>query len=310
MSYLRTCLIGAVALLSATLAAAEAPASSAPDDIVVTGGRERAAELTRGLALGRISGMLPRWTEPVCVRMIGMRTDAAQQFEERVRSVARDAGAPVARDGCNPNLVVAFTDDAPGAAQLLHRRRPAMFVNRPVIERQRFIEGSDPVRWWSLTHAESADGMRPQGTAGEVPGLAFEGVGGGIDLPTIVSRDASLIRQPFMAGIGGTAVLVDSRWAEGVTLTALADYVAMVALTGTVMRATYGGASHSSIMGLFGSAEARRMAGMTAADRAYLSSLYALPAARLAWEQRGRLRSDVRAALVLQDLEAADGAAP
>lgn len=297
------------------MAAASASAQDAPQpdptarngDIVVTGGRERAEALSRGLARGQVSGILPRWTRGLCVRMIGMQADAARAFEERVRTAARDAGAPVGGSGCNPNLVVAFTEDARATAAQIYRRRPAMFANRPIVERRRFVEGDDPVRWWTLTHAENEDRMVSLGTAGEA-GVAIDGnATARIDVPTIASPGASLIRQPVVAAIGGAAVLIDADRAEGVRLNALADYVAMVALTGTLMRADYSTATGDTVLGLFSSPEMRNIAGMSAADRAYLERLYSLPGARMAWQQRGALRATLRDVFAEADMQAAVG---
>lgn len=312
MSYRLSRFLAAIALLGASPALAQDMAEARPGaeaersgDIVVTGGRERAEALSRGLARGQVGGILPRWTRGLCVRMIGMQAEAARTFEERVRTVAREAGAPVGGEGCNPNLVVAFTEDAQAAAAHLHRRRPAMFANRPIIERRRFVEGDDPVRWWTMTHAENEDRMVSLGTAGEA-GVAIDGdATARIDLPTVTSRNASIIRQTVVASIGGAAVLIDADGAEGVRLNALADYVAMVALTGTVMRADYSTATGDTVMGLFSSPDMRGLAGMTAADRAYLRRLYSLPGNRLAWEQRGALRAGLRDAFAEADVEAA-----
>jgi hypothetical protein len=299
---------GTALLVLSPAQAQEAPPAAETvrgSDIVVTGGRERADALSRGLARGQISGMLPRWTRGLCVRMIGMEADAARAFEERVRSVAREAGAPVGAAGCNPNLVVAFTEDAQAVAAHLYRRRPIMFTNRPVIERQRFVEGDDPVRWWTLTNAEDEDRMIPLGSAGEA-GVAIDGdATARIDLPTVRGRNASLIRQSVVTAIGGAAVVIDADRAEGVRLNALADYVAMVALTGTVMRADYTTATGDTVMGLFSTPAMRGLTSMTAADRAYLQRLYSLPGNRLAWQQRGALRAGLRDVFAAADVEAA-----
>jgi hypothetical protein len=280
------------------------PPADAPD-IVVEAGRERANVYRRMLSRAVISGQYPRWHTPICVRVIGAQPAAAAAFRARIYAQARLIGAPVdERETCDSNIVVAWTDDGAGVAQRLYRRRARMMAEVPRPIRQRFLEGNDAVRWLPVAIIGAPNGGLV-GT-GDEAGIASDGAEPiSLSVPTTRGYGASLIRQNSMATMAGVTVIIDADAATGVTLNALADYVALVTLTGMPMptgdREMRQG---ESILALFDSPEGRGIREMTATDRAYLTELYALRPDRSARWYRGRMNRAVEEGMAA-DAEAA-----
>lgn len=230
-----------------------------------------------------------------------MTGEAARLFEERIRSAARQVGAPVAELGCNTNLTVGFTTNGAAVARRLYDRRSQLFGDRPRAQVERFIAGNDAVRWWPLT-AIVGYHRRGTGGTGAEAGVAIDGeTSSNINVPTFDNRVPSLITVPSMAVMAGLTVIIDSRRTEGVNLSALADHVAMIALTGVPMPTGEQEAPGDSVMALFSPPPYNRTGGLSDADRAYLTQLYRQPANRRAADQRGGLRGAVRDALVAAD---------
>src|SRR5688572_28830181 len=114
-------LICSVALLAA-FAASNSAAQPAPDpDIVVTGEREppterQITEQARNISIigDPLDNPLPRFEDWICPGVLGLKEDAAAYIIERIRYNAEQLGLRLAKnDGsCEPNLIVAFVDDA------------------------------------------------------------------------------------------------------------------------------------------------------------------------------------------------------
>jgi hypothetical protein len=162
------------------------------------------------------------------------------------------------------------------------------------------------VRWLPVAMIGGADG-NTVGSAQEA-GVTLEG-GASIEInvPSVRAYSASLIRQNSIATLAGMTFVIDADAATGVTLDALADYVALVALTGMPMgEAVDDMRQAESILALFASPEGRGIREMTAADRAYLTELYTIPPDRTARWVRGRMNRAVEQGMA-EEAQAAEG---
>jgi hypothetical protein len=283
----------AVAQTSSSIPA-EAIVAAPADEIVVEAGRERAQVYRRMLGRARLQGFLPRWQMPLCLFQSGISDKSARdRFAARVHKVAREVGAPVAAAGCDSNVVVAWSSDGSNLAQGIYRKRPRILTNVVFDAKDAFLNGDAAVRW--VPRADFGPGMGSGGEAGiSVAGQA----GPAINAPVYRGEGASLIKEHVSAGISSVLVIIDVDRAAGVSLDALADHIAMLVLSGIPMGSSAGQlGGDESILNLFEDSANRTMAGLTAADREYLITLYKLNPNQPEWKQRAKLASAVTRAL-------------
>jgi len=279
------------------LAAQEVPPSRPPDEIIVTGHRldeeqmrTQAQAFVRRVAAEPVDDQFARWNHPLCLKIVGLSDQHARMVAGSVGRIASAAGAAMAADGCRPTVIVTFTTRAPELMARLAARRSSTFAQVPSSERKQLLESDLPVRWWSSSRTESADG-RQMGTASAalltMPNLPVPRSGRYLD-----SYHSSLISTKIRVSLDSLSIVVDAEAASGVTLHALSSYIAMVTLAPMRMTADY--TDVTSIMSLFSPNKAgATWRDLTAFDRAYLAALYRVPADRPAWQQRSLLAQDM-----------------
>lgn len=270
-----------------------------PNDIVVTGKRApdrmEIAKVLRAVPAVPVDDQLARWNDPICVRVLGVAADVAAIVSARIEDEARTAGVKVSRAGCRTNIVVSFVHQAGVVLRSMTRRRPGLLTSLPLAERAALLGPDLPVRWWYGYDTRGSDG---RAMAMETAALgANASATDAVNLPSRVgdSYHSSLISTKLRVDLTAATVLVDVDQATGKRLTAVAAYVARVALAPT--RVTPATGDVDTILTLFADAATPR-GDLTAFDRAYLSALYRLPVDRSAATQRARM-----GALIAQQLE-------
>lgn len=257
-----------------TLLALAAPlnAQNAPDDVVVNGQHlPRAAAEARARAYVRQVGIAAgvrqasRWIDPVCPKAIGLDAPLADWVEARVRKVAAAAGAKLGKAGCRANFFVLFVADGAQTTRALLDHVPDFVAELSRPRREGLLKGEAPIRWWYDSAARSRDGS---------PFDFFNSLGG----------VASLISANTITVINHATVVIDAERATGATLSAVADYAALVGLAGLTPQTP---PPDDSILTLFeGDRRAREL---SVWDRNFLSALYRVPLAREARQHRGIL---------------------
>lgn len=260
----------------AALAAPQAVAPQSPqarqepeatvDSITVIGERpeEAARDFVDAVATSPAGARLARWTDPVCVSAAGLRAPYGQMLVDRIASVALDLDLEVGEPGCRPNVLIIATDDGPTLATALvdgwrQRFRPAIDnTNMGLAALDRFETSDAPIRWWHIALPRQVD-------SGE---LAARVAGG--DPPILASRNPSRMRSSIRHDLNSVTVVIDLSKTEGVMLSALMDYAAMVALAQIDPRADY--SRQPTVLNLFGDPQGVR--GLTDWDRDYLQALY------------------------------------
>ena len=248
---------------------AQAPAASADarpsgDEIVVTGKTARPSGnqvLDEARRITRINPheayvvALPRFWEPVCPGVAGLRTEYAEAMIDRMRGTIARLKAPLAKENCSPNLVVAFVNDGASFLADLKRDRPDLFhlVSQP--EQGELMAEEAPVRVWNNI------AMRWTGAGAPPRDGSKASVWGQLD------RNA----MPESYDIVSALVVFDRDAVKGLTLTQLADYATMRGLSHT--RPASGGQPMATILSLF-DADGMGPDEMTDFDRGYLRSLY------------------------------------
>ena len=297
------CVVLASSTMFSTGTIAQAPQTSPPPhdasnpDIVVDAQtqreiRERTRAYVRetGVAMGEIA--VARWADPVCPKVLNVTPAAAHIVEQKIRTTAHQVGIRVAPNGCDPNIVVAFSTDGQELMSLVADRSPRRMIEIGPHARRALEASEAPIRWWHSTQLGVvrsspilASGASA-GTAVRLEGASITGATSG------QSVTGSLIATADPRRIGSTAIIIDVHRAEGYSLNAVAAYTAMVALAEIRLEST----PQDSILGLFTTNP--RPQDLSEADLDFLRALYRIPGARMGNEQQraivGRVADTMR----------------
>ena len=281
--------LAALLALAACGVAAARPGAGDGRDIVVTGTPDRRAAATFVETVTvETEGQVARFAAPVCPRILGLPADYAATVAQRLRDVARAAGAAVAGTGCTPNILVVVAADGLEAAQALHKTRPRLFDGLTPRRIEALTRGGDAARAWQVVEMRGRDGREAEAidaiaSAGGPPRFVKDG-------HVLQSSLNSRIGLPTRQDLALSVLLVDLDAIAGRSLRQFADYAAMRTLART--RAPAGG--RSTILALFEPGPAPP--GITRWDLAYLKGLYATEAGASADLQRLRIARAIRSA--------------
>jgi hypothetical protein len=283
--------------LAAGLSSLQAQGSPAPEgDIVVTGTRNArgmAEEFVDAITV-ETDGQVARFDAPVCPASLGLPADYNVVIAERVRSVARLAGAAVADGHCVPNVLIITASDALDFTRALHSLRPRLFEGLKVREIQSLMRGDEPAKAWQIVETRGRDGRR-------LESISYIEMGGHIvyvaNAHLLQSTLNSRIGMPTRQDLTLSVIVMDLSATQGRSLQQIADYAAMRTLARTRAPAEVG--RRHSILTLFRDAPDGRdpEEGLTAWDRAYLKGVYAVPVDKAAGQQRLTIARLVRAGL-------------
>ncbi|MDV5823156.1 hypothetical protein [Sphingobium naphthae] len=291
-------LLNAILLLSGIVSvAAHARQDAGPtdvgDSIVVEGRKMTPKEVREGATgfvrtLGVVQGdqSVARWQSPICPAVLGVPEDVAQIAESKVRAIIEDVKAPLAKPGCDANLLIAFVEDGRDLMKLVAYRRPKLLYQMQGPDRRNLVDGDAPIRWWHVTGSGTGGGSPSGGAPSPATGGNTEG--GGSILPDGVagssSYSSSLIRPPVTRSFSVATVIIDVHRAEGITLSEAAAYATFVGLAEVRDSAD---PPVASILNLF--KDGQHPGGLTFWDRQFLTELYELPLNRFGRVQRGHL---------------------
>lgn len=211
----------------------------------------------------------PRWRHQVCVGVTGLSAENAQFVVDRVSQRASEVGLTTRAPGCTPNVLVVFTTDANGQAASISREAsdPASGTGRSgetlgLVAFNDFLRNDRPVRWWQVT--------RPTTELGQVA-ARNDRLG---EAPRVNVPERGRLGQTTFNSFSHVIVIADLRQLNGVSLAALADYIALVSLAPVDPAAD--SQRQDTVLNLFEDRSAGRAAarGLTPADVAYLQELY------------------------------------
>lgn len=261
----------------ATAAVAQAPGQ--PRDVVVTGRREMPREAARRFASGitrAVDGQVARRRWPICPAVIGLAPEDATVVADRIREVARAAGAPVGKEACRAadSTVIVSAEPATLLADI-RRARPGWFTGLESRQLDRLVGAAGPAWSWQTAEVLNEDGRAMRGspaTSGATaptqnPSSSLPAA------PVLQVMDSSLLSRHTQQAIGASFLLLDARACVGKSPTQIGDYAAMRLLA--ITKPPEAG-SGDTILALFADA-ALAPAGLTDADAAYLHALYHTP---------------------------------
>ncbi|WP_311269367.1 hypothetical protein [Sphingobium sp. WCS2017Hpa-17] len=248
--------------------------------------RAKANDFVRRLGVVQGSRSVARWVEGVCPKVKGLSPDHARIVVNRLRATIEAIGAPLAKENCDTNFLVAFVSDGKEVVSIIDNKAPGRMAQVEGPERRALLESEAPIRWWYMIGIGSGDGAMTGSTPSPVTGGNSEA--GASMLPDGVpsggSFAPSLIRTQAIRMLSAATVIIDVNRAEGVSLNAATNYAAFVGLSevrGRTLPAV------PSILNLFGPQD--KAIDLTDWDRRFLTELYALPLNRFGRSQRGHL---------------------
>jgi hypothetical protein len=260
------------ALLPAPTSAQEpsdppAAASTGEDEIVVTGQsegerRRQVHRQARDIAVtdSIYDDPLARFEQALCPGIMGLEPEVAGRMIDRLRANARALSLRVLEDGCTPNFVVVFTEDGQRMLGELRRSSGHLFQFLDAGEKRELFDLPGPVRVWTHVQIRTRDGM----PVANVRDLTSPPV-------AQMAMAHSRIYTPTRRDIESVMVVFDAPAVRGLSVAQLADYATMRGLAQT--RPASGAMPLGTILALF-EGEGPRPEGLTAFDRAYLTSVY------------------------------------
>ena len=242
--------------------------------------RAQASKFMRTALADTRSGQNARWFTPLCPVALGVEDKVGRLFTSRIADVARHVGLKLMGGDCDPNVAVVFTRDARTLVKTLNRRQNGALDALPGPERALLKSPTLPVRWWHFTAPESGDG-KPFSPGPLGLGASANAIPGEITYNN--NARASRLDLPSRVGITGAVIVVDIDRIGAVSMAALTDYVALVALSR--LRMSVRERPEGSIMALFDPG-APRFAGLTDQDERFIEAMYGSPSTVDGWRQR------------------------
>jgi hypothetical protein len=257
------CLLSAAVPIAHAQEAPKPPAPEAPRQqqapqegaIVVTGQTQtpvkRAQHYIRQVLETR-DGQLARFIDPVCPLVIGLPDRFKNPIEDRIRLVAGAASVRLAKDKCQPNLVIVFAENSDTLIETMRKHRNAAFTNLDDgALRDAFQDG--PIHAWRLV--ATRDEVGNYSTGNDDP-----------DYPPVMEGDTQAVTI-------NAVVVMDRKVAMGKSVRQLGDYVVMRTLVGAKPPAK-GSIASASILSLFDPAVAPPPTEITDMDIGLLAGLY------------------------------------
>jgi len=224
---------------------------------------------------------IARWRAAVCVQVMGLPKDLAVRVSGRIEQVARAVDLSVGRPGCAPDIEILFAADPQKVMDAVAERREALLGYYHRHEAAKLKVVSRPIQAWYVTATEGG---------GNAAGAVFNQGNAIIPIPhkTEVVDDPD---NPSPSGCSdnprftscrrgvfrNVLAVVDVKALEGRDLGLVTDYLVMLTLSQP--RSLDGCNALASVLDVLapGRCPGRETPpdGLTPADAAYLTSLYA-----------------------------------
>lgn len=287
--------VAAAALFLGLPAAAQEAPAPPPDEIVVTGTRDREQQVRDfvGALKPTRGGSVPRFVDALCPVATGLLPVQRDAIAARLRRVAAAAGIRVAPADCAPNMFVIVTPDKRAFIEILARKRPDSFAAMSPGAIARLARSPGPAAAWQLEGPVSAAG---------VP-LQWDDATGTYRNPT--TEATGRLKADIRRGFDAAALVVELGALDGLAPAQLADYAAM-RLLAKLDPARLPPNAPATILTVLTAPMGSPVAGsVTTWDLGLLRGLYAAPPDASAASQRGQI-----AERVMRDLDAPKPDAP
>jgi hypothetical protein len=236
-------------------------------------------------AMGVADRPVARFVDPVCPKALGVPREIAEKVEARFRTIAKDAGARVARGTCEANVTFAFDKNTDALVEEVARRSPGIFEEVGPGHVQALKRSPAPIRWWHTTAQRTKDGMRALGNDAPPAVAGRQDQPGGVPLAGQVYQQyrSSFLGTQMVRALTSATIVIDVDRANGLPLDSVAAFASLVGLAEIRFDED---APANSILGLTDKDGPRDL---TTLDQTFLRTLYKLPLDRTAIAHRGLL---------------------
>ena len=226
------------AILGLMLSASAQTAPSPPiESVIVTAPAQRPEDALNNFIISHAAptpllDKIARWKTGVCPLTLGLPDKLGTFINQRIIRTAMTVGAPLdSHEPCRPNLLVLATDQPQALLDFVRTKRPDLLGFHYRSKRQQLAVMRRPIQAWYSTATEdfygfiSADlpswdlGYGVMSTSYNAFGFAAPHVSG--------NRTGNGLKSELTAGI----IIVDKTRIAGQQIGALADYIAMLALS-------------------------------------------------------------------------------
>lgn len=222
-----------------------------------------------------------------CPRVFGVGPAAQKVVLAAVREAAAAAGVEEAPENCKGDLAIVFSADSDALIAAMQRRSKKVFWYIPGEDLRAITAKGRAFRWWYAANPGGADG------ASTAQSTLVGDAMGNSEVMMMPTWSSSLIETSLKMTLGGSVVLIDVPRNEGLPLSSVASYAAMLSFAQISPRGDFRGLP--SILALQPGEGRGAQPGLTVWDRAYLRELYRLPNNRAGWTQRASLAAKVAA---------------
>jgi hypothetical protein len=225
-----------------------------------------------------IEDQYAKWKRPVCPHVYGLSPAAGFFIEHRIKEVAQQIGAPVDRsDSCIFNIGIIFTADPQATLDSIARVQLEL-----VLGGRSDLKVTQPVQAWYVDFKTDYHGTETldlpwENMNSDIPiSVGPPASAADLDAPK-VAANVSRLHTGLTSTLATATVLVDSNRAKGVTLGALADYLALLSLTQSDMTGSC--LDRPTILNLMaaGCDPANRAMALSDVDIALMTALYQVP---------------------------------
>ena len=231
-----------------------------------------------------LTDQISRWESPICPAFLGVAPQYASVMDYRLRQIAIKAGAPMKDKGCKPNLNIVFTPQPQAYLDALHAK------NLAALGYHGLTTDTHPVQAWYVTGIRDVRGMV---LADKECNFVLDADPQSLKPPTIGSTNNCPIpdiggwrfHPDISSDVLYATIIVDSSQTAHDTVGAIADYVAMLALSRSE---DYGDCQlMPSITNLLSACDDKlKPDAITPSDIAYLKGVYKMdPGAKLQIQQ-------------------------
>jgi hypothetical protein len=226
-----------------------------------------------------VIGQLTRWRNGICPLTRGLDAAMNDFITARIRAVAAAVGAPVdASANCKYNITVLVTLEPQKVLELVLKQDSRLLGFHYPRQEQSFATFRHAVQGWYVTTTrnykgvETLDEANPLGQYGD--GLIAAGNNPMRAGKVAAGMPGSRLDNYRSSQVVAATIIVDANKIAGMTIGALSDYLAVLALTQA--RAVDACSQLPSIMDLLaaGCASAKKPEQVTAGDLAFLRALY------------------------------------
>lgn len=202
------------------------------------------------------SESLVRWSAPICLFAAGLSKADLGALSARLTQVISAAGAPLAREPCQPNFSIIVTSDPDRVLEAWYARNKQLFGDATPLQIRHFLDSSEsrPIRVW-----RNIDRGRKAGTRL------------GHFVPSNSDAESSSFVRNAVLDFYSVFAIVDAKLVSHATLGQQADYIAMTGLSNVDPDSDIGSAP--SILRLFVSSPTPP-AGLSSWDAAFIKALY------------------------------------